>query len=194
MAEGGTLAEAGLWIGALSDLAPFRGRPALFLDRDGTLNVDTGYPADPAGIELIPAIVPVVRAANAAGLATVIVTNQSGIARGYFGWAAFEAVNRRVVDLLAAEGARIDLVLACAYHEEGSGDLKAQDHPMRKPNPGMLRRAAEIGGFDLERSLIVGDKETDIEAGRGAGLTRLFLFDGSRDRSNAVINAIRATV
>lgn len=193
MAEGGTLAEPGLWIEALSDLAPFRGRPALFLDRDGTINVDTGYPDDPAGMELIPAIVPVIRAANEARLATVIVTNQSGIARGYFGWAAFAAVNRRVTDLLAAEGARIDLVLACAYHEAGEGALKAADHPMRKPNPGMLIKAAEIAGLDLERSMIVGDKRSDVEAGQRAGVTGLFLFDGARDSSKAVINAIRAS-
>lgn len=179
MAESRHLAEPGLWIEALGDLAPFRGRPALFLDRDGTINVDTGYPADPAEIVLIPAIVPVIRAANQAGRATVIVTNQSGIARGYFGWREFEAVNGRVVDLLAADGARIDLVLACAYHEAGEGALKAVDHPMRKPNPGMLEKAAEIAGLDMARSVMVGDKEADMEAGRRAGVSATFLWDGT---------------
>lgn len=183
MAEAGAdwrrhLAEPGLWVQPLSDLDAFQGCPALFLDRDGTINVDTGYPSDPAEIVLLPGILPVLRAANEAGLACAIVTNQSGVARGLFGWDAFEAVNRRVVDLLAAQGCRIDLVLACAYHEDGQGTLAVADHPMRKPNPGMILRAAEIGGLDLARSIMVGDRGSDIEAGRRAGLTNVFLFDG----------------
>lgn len=172
------LAELGLWVQPLSDLEPFRGRPALFLDRDGTINVDTGYPSDPGEIVLLPGIFPAIRAANDAGLASVIVTNQSGVGRGLFGWAEFEAVNRRVVELLAAEGCRVDLVLACSYHEDGQGMLAVADHPMRKPNPGMILRAAEIAGLDLGRSMMVGDRESDIEAGRRAGLTNVFLFDG----------------
>jgi len=172
------LAEPGLWVQPLSDLDAFRGRPALFLDRDGTINVDTGYPSDPGKIVLLPGILPAIHAANAAGLASVIVTNQSGVARGLFGWAGFEAVNRRVVELLAAEGCRIDLVLACAYHEDGKGNLAVADHPMRKPNPGMILRAAEIAGLDLARSIMVGDRESDVEAGRRAGLTNVFLLDG----------------
>jgi D-glycero-D-manno-heptose 1,7-bisphosphate phosphatase len=172
------LAEPGLWVQPLSDLDAFRGRPALFLDRDGTINIDTGYPSDPAEIVLLPGILPAIRAANDAGLASVIVTNQSGVARGLFGWAEFEAVNRRVVELLAAEGCRIDLVLACAYHEDGKGNLAVADHPMRKPNPGMMLRAAEIAGLDLGRSIMVGDRESDMEAGRRAGLTNVFLFGG----------------
>lgn len=186
------LAEPGLWVQPLSDPAPFRGRPALFLDRDGTINVDTAYPSDPAGIVLIPDILPAIRAANAAGLATVIVTNQSGIARGLFGWAEFAAVNRRVVDLLAAEGCRIDLVLACAYHEAGEGELKLADHPMRKPNPGMLLRAAEIAGVDLKRSIMVGDKTSDIEAGRRAGVGSLFLWDGQPTTLASILAAVHS--
>ncbi|SMH51407.1 D-glycero-alpha-D-manno-heptose-1,7-bisphosphate 7-phosphatase [Mesorhizobium australicum] len=172
------LAEPGLWVQPLSDLDVFRGRPALFLDRDGTINIDTGYPSDPEEIVLLPGILPAIRAANAAGLASVIITNQSGVARGLFGWAEFEAVNRRVVELLSAEGCRIDLVLACAYHEDGKGNLAVADHPMRKPNPGMILRAAEIAGLDLARSIMVGDRESDIDAGRRAGLTNVFLLDG----------------
>lgn len=173
------LAEPGLWVQALADPADLRGRPALFLDRDGTINLDTGYPRDPAEIALIPAILPVIRAANAAGVVTVVVTNQSGIARGYFGWAEFAAVNGRVLDLLAAERCRIDLVLACAYHEAGEGALKAADHPMRKPNPGMLLHAAALAGLDLGRSVMVGDKPADVEAGRRAGVGASVLWDGT---------------
>lgn len=172
----------------------FFGRPALILDRDGTINVDTGYPSDAGQVVLREQIVPVIQAANDAGLPVVVVTNQSGIARGYFGWAEFAAVNSRVLDLLRAKQCAVDLVLACAYHEAGSGEFSAADHPMRKPNPGMLLRAAEILGSDLAGSLIVGDRQADLEAGRRAGLSKLFLVDGSASAEQAVvaeINAIR---
>jgi D-glycero-D-manno-heptose 1,7-bisphosphate phosphatase len=169
------LEAPGLWVERIGATSFPAGLPALFLDRDGTINVDTGYPSDPAVIVLRDQIVPVIRAANRSGLPVVVVTNQSGIARGFFGWADFAAVNSRVLDLLAERECCVDMVVACAYHEAGSGVLGEVDHPMRKPNPGMLLRAAEILALDLQKSLMVGDKPSDIEAGRGARLTRLFL-------------------
>lgn len=172
------LKEPGLWVERIDQTTFPVGRPALFLDRDGTVNVDTGYVGDVASVELRQDIVPVVKAANAAGLPVVIVTNQSGVARGYFGWQGFAAVNARVLDLLAAEGCDVDLVLACAYHEAGSGSLGLADHPMRKPNPGMLLLAGEMLGLDLARSMIVGDALSDIQAGRSAGLAEGWLVGG----------------
>ncbi|PLP56091.1 HAD family hydrolase [Mesorhizobium loti] len=172
------LAEPGLWIERVGDKTFPSGCPALFLDRDGTINVDTGYPSNPRQVLLRGEILPVIQAANDAGWPVVIVTNQSGIARGYFGWEAFAAVNGRVLELLREKNCSADLVLACAYHEAGKGALAAGDHPMRKPNPGMLLRAAEILRVDLGGSIMVGDKEADIEAGRRAGLSRLFLVGG----------------
>ena len=154
------------------------GRPALFLDRDGTINVDTGYPDDPAKMTLRDGIVPVIAAANRGNIPVVIVSNQSGIARGYFGWKEFAAVNGRVLELLADGNAFVDMVLACAYHEAGSGPLAVADHPMRKPNPGMLIEARKRLGVDLKRSLIVGDKPADMQAGQRAGLPRGWLVDG----------------
>ncbi|WP_348642533.1 HAD-IIIA family hydrolase [Mesorhizobium sp. B2-4-6] len=144
--------------------------PALFLDRDGTINVDTSYPSDPADIVLRPEMLPVIRTANLVGLPAIIVSNQSGIARGYFGWSEFAAVNGRLLELLEAEKCQLDLVLACAYHSSGTGILAAGDHPMRKPNPGMLLHARDLLGLDMGRSIIVGDKADDMEAGRRAGL------------------------
>jgi len=180
MAEsaGFPLAEPGLWVERTSTTNFPAGRPALFLDRDGTINVDTGYPDDPVAMELRDGIAPVIKAANQHGIPVVVVTNQSGIARGYFGWDAFARVNGRVLDLLSEKNAFVDMVLACAYHEAGRGALAIADHPMRKPNPGMLLEAGRRLGLDLKRSLIVGDKPADMEAGQRAGLKRGWLVDG----------------
>jgi len=172
------LVEPGLWVERIGARMFPAGRPALFLDRDGTINVDTGYPDDPAGMVLRDGIAPVIEAANLRGVPVVVVTNQSGIARGYFGWDAFARVNRRVLDLLAEQNAFVDMVLACAYHDAGTGPLAIADHPMRKPNPGMLLEAGRRLGLDLERSLIVGDKPADMEAGQRAGLERGWLVEG----------------
>ena len=180
MAEsaGFPLAEPGLWVERTSTTNFPAGRPALFLDRDGTINVDTGYPDDPAAMELRDGIASVIEAANQHGVPVIVVTNQSGIARGYFGWDAFARVNGRVLDLLSEKNAFVDMVLACAYHEAGRGALAVANHPMRKPNPGMLLEAGRRLGLDLKRSLIVGDKPADMEAGQRAGLKRGWLVDG----------------
>lgn len=172
------LEEPGLWVERIGGKIFPAGRPALFLDRDGTINVDTDYPSDPALIVLREDIAPAIAAANRAGIPVVVVTNQSGIARGYFGWSVFAAVNARVLALLRGSNGFVDMVVACAYHEAGTGPLAIADHPMRKPNPGMLLEAAKRLRLDLKRSLIVGDKPADMEAGRRAGLSQGWLVDG----------------
>ena len=172
------LEEPGLWVERIGTAVFPTGTPALFLDRDGTINVDTGYPDDPADIVLRPEMLPVIRTANIVGLPAIIVSNQSGIARGYFGWPEFAAVNARLLALLEAEQCRIDMVLACAYHSSGTGELAIGDHPMRKPNPGMLLRAGDLLGVDVGRSIIVGDKADDMEAGRRGGLVEGWLVGG----------------
>ena len=172
------LEEPGLWVERIGTRVFAPGTPALFLDRDGTINIDTDYPSDPTDIVLRGDIVPVLEAANRGKIPVVVVTNQSGIARGYFGWDEFAAVNGRVLDLLRERNVFVDMVVACAYHEAGTGPLAIADHPMRKPNPGMLLEAAKRLGLDLERSLIIGDKVADMEAGQRAGLARGWLVDG----------------
>jgi D-glycero-D-manno-heptose 1,7-bisphosphate phosphatase len=169
-----------LWVERIGETVFPKGMPALFLDRDGTINVDTGYPDDPAEMVLREDIAPVIAAANRGGIPVIIVTNQSGIARGYYDWSAFAAVNCRVLELLRDQRASADMVLACAYHEAGAGPLAIADHPMRKPNPGMLIEAAKHLGLDLQRSLMVGDKPADMEAGARAGLTQGWLVDGEQ--------------
>jgi D-glycero-D-manno-heptose 1,7-bisphosphate phosphatase len=148
----------------------FDGRPALFLDRDGVIVEETGYLGRPQEVALIPGAAETIAAFNAAGTPVVVVTNQSGVARGYFSWADFEAVQAEIAGRLAAGGAHLDAVFACAFHEKGHGDLAVADHPWRKPSPGMLHAAAARLGIALDRSHIVGDKAGDLAAGKAAGL------------------------
>ncbi|RWE32914.1 MAG: HAD family hydrolase [Mesorhizobium sp.] len=172
------LTEPGLWVERIGGRAFPPRSPALFLDRDGTINVDTDYPSDPAEIELRPRMLPAIAAANRSGIPVIVVTNQSGIARGYFGWDVFARVNARVLELLDGQGVFVDMVLACAYHEAGVGPLAVADHPMRKPNPGMLIEAGRRLDLDLQSSLMVGDKLADMQAGQRAGLAQGWLVDG----------------
>lgn len=160
--------DQGLWAERLSGKR-FDGRPAVFFDRDGVLVEEVHFLHRPQDVRLVPGVAQALALANAANVAVVVVTNQSGIARGLYGWAEFAAVEEAIRAALGAAGASIDLVLACGYHRDGFGDL-ARDHDWRKPGCGMIVEAARILGIDLARSLIVGDRLTDIEAGAAAGL------------------------
>ena len=147
-------------------------RPAVFLDRDGTLIVDRHYLADPDGVVLLPGAAEGVARLNAAGFATVLATNQSGIGRGYFTEAQYAAVHARLVDELARHGARLDAEYhAAAFQDDGDPDAD------RKPGAGMYLRAAREHGLDLARSFWVGDRPRDVSpAGRFGG--RGFLVCG----------------
>ncbi len=164
--------DDGIWCQSLrpAQAASLRGRPALFLDRDGVLVAEVGYLHRPEEVRLIPGAAALTAAANRAGLAAVLVTNQSGIGRGIYGWAEFEATQERISAELAAAGAGLDMVIACPFHAEAEPPYRHPAHPCRKPRPGMIRRAAERLGLDLAGSWIVGDRATDLEAGRAAGL------------------------
>lgn len=142
-----------------------RGGPALFLDRDGTLIEDPGYLSDADDVRLLPGVTATLRRFAEAGHALVVVTNQSGIGRGYYGWDDYEAVSARFRDLLTAEGVVLDAEYACGHAPEtGCG--------WRKPAPGMILAASEALGLDLTRSLLAGDKSIDIGAAAAAGLRR----------------------
>ncbi len=145
------------------------GKAAVFLDRDGTLNEEVDYLHDPDELVLIKGAAAAVSRLNALGIPVVVVTNQSGIGRGFYGFGDFDAVMARMAELLALEGARVDAVFVSPHHEKGQGDFAHPDHPERKPNPGMLTRAAEEYGLDLKSSWMIGDKDIDLEAGRRAG-------------------------
>jgi D-glycero-D-manno-heptose 1,7-bisphosphate phosphatase len=145
------------------------GIPAVFIDRDGTLNEEVGYLCCPEDVVLVPGAREALARLNARGLPVLVVTNQAGIGRGKYGWAEFQAVMDRIAFLLAEAGAHMDGIYAAPHHAKGLGAYAHPDHPDRKPNPGMLLRAAQEHGIDLARSWMIGDKELDLGAGRNAG-------------------------
>lgn len=146
------------------------GRPALFLDRDGVVVEEVVYLHRPEDVALIDGAISTVVAANAAGIPVILVTNQSGVGRGFYGWDDFVATQARIEAALGAGGARLDAVLACPFTPGGTGPYVHPDHPDRKPNPGMLLRAGACLGVELARSWIVGDRGLDVAAGRRGGL------------------------
>jgi D-glycero-D-manno-heptose 1,7-bisphosphate phosphatase len=158
----------GVWCQVLPGAC--RGGGALFLDRDGVVNVDPGYVGRPEDVTMIAGAGQVIAAANARRIPVVLVTNQAGIARRRYGWDGFAAVQEAILDALARDGARVDAVYACAHHPQGQPPYAHPDHPARKPNPGMLLRAAADLDLELGRSWLIGDKAIDVEAARRAGL------------------------
>ncbi len=153
-------------------------RPALFLDRDGVLNEDRGYVHRWEDFCWIPGAREAVAAFNARNWWVFVVTNQSGVGRGYYPEADVLALHARMEADLAAAGARIDAFYHCPFHPEALEDrYRHPDPPDRKPNPGMLLRAMADWPVDAARSVMVGDKGIDLEAGRRAGV-RSLLFPG----------------
>ncbi len=142
---------------------------AVFLDRDGTLIVNRHYGSDPDGIELFDGVVEGLLELRAAGYKLVLVSNQSGVARGYFDEAAVARMHDRLQRMLDRHGAALDGMEYCPHHPEGDTSPYAVECACRKPAPGMLRRAARKHGVNLSASWMVGDVEADIEAGRRAG-------------------------
>lgn len=153
-------------------------KPAIFLDRDGTLNEEVGYLHLPEDVTLISGAARAIARLNALGIPVIIVTNQAGIGRGKYGWQEFQAVTDRIAELLGKEGAHVDGVYAAPHHEKGVGEYAHPDHPDRKPNPGMLLRASRERDLDLAKSWMIGDKAIDLEAGRNAGCRVVLVLTG----------------
>ena len=143
---------------------------ALLLDRDGVINVDHGYVHRPAEFEFMPGIFDFCRAARAWGYRLVVVTNQAGIGRGLYSEHDFAALNTWMLDRFAAENAPIERVYHCPSHpSEGIGPHR-YDSSRRKPAPGMIFDARDDFALDLERSALIGDKPSDVEAAHAAGV------------------------
>lgn len=153
-------------------------RPAVFLDRDGTINVERDYLADPAELELIPGAAQAIRELAAAGYAVIVVTNQSGVARGMLTEERLAEITARLDELLAAEGAEVSATYYCPHHPDYGGARYQRVCACRKPGAGMLEQAAREHGLDLERSWIVGDALRDLEAGAAVGARGILVATG----------------
>lgn len=152
-------------------------RRAIFMDRDGTVCEEVGYVNHLERSRLLPRSIEAVRKANEAGFQTVLITNQAGVARGYFTEELVQDVHDRVRGLLLEGGARLDGIYYCPHHPEVGGVYK-KDCDCRKPRPGMLLRAKEEMGIDLASSYVVGDSVRDVGVGHAVGATTVLVLTG----------------
>ena len=146
-------------------------QPAVFLDRGGTLNEEMGYINHLSRFRLLPQVMPAIRRLNAAGLKVVVVTNQSGAARGYFPTSLVEEIHALLQKILAAGGAHLDGIYACLH---GPADGCA----CRKPRPALMEQAARDLDLDLSRSYLVGDRYIDIQTAANAGAMGILVLTG----------------
>lgn len=154
-------------------------RPAVFLDRDGTLIVrEREFLTDPAEVRLIAGAAEAVKRLREAGYLVFVATNQSAVARGLVTERTLAAIHARMCALLEAEGASLDAIYSCPHHPSGERELYRVECECRKPKAGMLRQAAEEWSVDLARSWMVGDSTRDIEAGRAVGARTILVRTG----------------
>lgn len=158
-------------------------RKAAFLDRDGVINLDRAYVHQWDEFEFVPGAVDAMRRLREAGYALIVVTNQSGLARGMYTEAQFQELTRHMREALAAAGAEVEAVYHCPHHPKGKVPELAVDCDCRKPEPGMILRAVREHGLSLEQSFMVGDKPSDIEAARAAGLGHAYIVQSDNEES-----------
>lgn len=170
-------------------------RPALFLDRDGVINEDVPYAHRRREIKFIDGIFELVAEAVRTDYAVIVVTNQAGIARGYYDEADFARLMDWMRRQFEARNGRIDGVYFCPHHpQHGIGKYKLRC-PCRKPAPGMILRAAAEHDLDLGASILIGDKETDIRAGGAAGIKKLFLLaEQGGDKTAVTVKTLKQII
>ncbi len=154
------------------------GRPAIFIDRDGTLNEPVGFVNHLSLFRLFPWTAEAIRLINRAGFLAVVVTNQAGVARGIFSEELLQAVHQELETRLKTAGARLDKIYYCPHWPHGTGHPYRRDCDCRKPKPGMLRQAERELGVDLSRSHLVGDSYSDLEMAWAAGARATLVFTG----------------
>jgi D-glycero-D-manno-heptose 1,7-bisphosphate phosphatase len=142
-------------------------RPAVFLDRDGTIIEDKGFLSDPDGVDILATVPEALKLLADRGYATFVVSNQSGIARGYFDDTAVERVNAEIVRRLADDGVAIDAWYWCSHYDDGCD--------CRKPEPGLVQRAMNEHPIDLAHSAVVGDRGSDVELGQRLGMAGILV-------------------
>ncbi len=154
------------------------GRPAVFLDRDGTLNEEVEFLRTPGELVLIPGAAAAVRALNDLGIATCVISNQSGVARGFLSEADLVPIHNELQRRLGLEGARLDRIYYCPHHPEAGLPPYNIVCDCRKPATGMLTRGERELGLDLSRSFVVGDRLVDIRAGKAVGAGTVLVLTG----------------
>ncbi len=154
------------------------GRVGVFLDRDGTVSEEVGYVNHVDRCRMLPRSAEAVRLLNEAGIPAVLVSNQSGVARGLFPERLVEEVHAKLARMLDAEGAHLDAMYYCPHHPEAGPPEYRRDCDCRKPRTGMLERGARKLGIDLSRSYMVGDKLTDVACGQAAGALGILVHTG----------------
>ncbi|WP_298733501.1 HAD family hydrolase [uncultured Chitinophaga sp.] len=164
-------------------------RKAVFIDKDGTLITDVPYNVNPELIRLEPGAAEALQLLHKHGYALVVVSNQSGIARGYFEDKAMQAVKDRIAALLSLSGIQLDGFFYCPHHPQGSVKAYAIDCVCRKPHPGLLLQAASLLNIDLQQSWMIGDILHDVEAGNRAGCRTVLLDNGHE--TEWIINSYR---
>ncbi|RRS04480.1 D-glycero-beta-D-manno-heptose 1,7-bisphosphate 7-phosphatase [Aquabacterium soli] len=158
-------------------------RKAAFLDRDGVINLDRAYVHRWEDFEFVPGAVDAMRRLAEAGYALVVVTNQSGIARGMYTETQYQTLTQHLREHLVAQGVPLAGVYHCPHHPSGKVFEFARDCDCRKPAPGLILRAAKELGLSLPDSLLVGDKPSDIHAARAAGVGKAYIVDSDNAES-----------
>lgn len=162
----------------MSELDKDEKRPAFFLDRDGTISHEVGYVNHLSRFELFPWTIEALRHLRQAGYLAVVVTNQSGVARGYFSEGLVREVHAKLQAQLAGAGVRIEGIYYCPHHPSEGQSPYRQECDCRKPKPGMLYRAAQELGIDFSRSVLVSDKYEDVTMAQGLGLRTALVLTG----------------
>ncbi len=160
----------GLWSEVLSKNDNIDGKPALFLDRDGTIVKEQEYLHEPKNVKLNKNISYLINACNIMNIPVIEITNQSGIGRGYYSWNDFIKTEQQIRKFLLLENAKVDMLCACAFHSDALGKYKVDNHSWRKPNIGMILQAKNSLNINLNDSWIIGDRISDIRAGENAGI------------------------
>ena len=153
-------------------------RPAVFIDRDGTISEEVGYIDHPSRFRVFPYAASAIKLLNARGWLAVIITNQAGVARGYFSETMIQTVHDNLQKNLGDEGARVDAIYYCAHHPSVGEPPYRQDCDCRKPKPGLVNQAAKDLNIALEQSWMVGDRYSDIELARNAGVHAALVLSG----------------
>ncbi len=153
-------------------------RRAVFIDRDGTLSEEVGYINHVSRFRMLPRSAEAIKELNEAGIAAVVITNQAGVARGYFPEERILEVHRRMEELLAADGAKLDGIYYCPHHPTAGEPPYRADCDCRKPKPGLLLRAAGDLNLDIPSSYMIGDKFSDVELAQTAGCKGILVLTG----------------